>query len=452
MRYSQVKVFCPLCQEVYKPRDIFYGYLTGKKVYKFDLPDGVFFGTSFPQTFLLNFPDLDPRIINSESLFSKNGAEAYINAIYSSTDGDLAFVPSCECGQIRGEMRRGIICPNCGTECCSHFVDKLEQKAWINIPVEMGPVLHPIWYWMLEQLTRRGAGRTTGIPLIEILLKPDSAFRGKKRQVIVPPDFEPFILDNGKARGFKAFAENVDYYMDVLLNKYSRTAKKPIANGIRKMYELYKDCMFTTKLPILHNSLNPVTDNGATLKYIDADGALFNIYSKILDYYSGIITDMGKKPGDIRKHAGGSRVNFGFRTVVHPHSEVMDTDEVVLPWGIMVNCFKPVILNFLMNKFNYTCNQALLAHRKALVTYDPIVDQCLQMYIDGTPKKKVPILFIHGDKDALVFPENANYLYNNDNGPKRLVWFVGATHCGSIIADKEKYYKVIEDFIKEEVR
>ena len=61
MRYSQVKVFCPLCQEVYKPRDIFYGY-SDKKIIKFDLPDGVFFGTSFPQTFLMNFPDLDPRI------------------------------------------------------------------------------------------------------------------------------------------------------------------------------------------------------------------------------------------------------------------------------------------------------------------------------------------------------------------------------------------------------
>ena len=86
MRYSQVKVFCPLCQEVYKPRDIFYGYLTGKKVYKFDLPDGVFFGTSFPQTFLLNFPDLDPRIINSEKyipklygfrIFGKYGSKYY---------------------------------------------------------------------------------------------------------------------------------------------------------------------------------------------------------------------------------------------------------------------------------------------------------------------------------------------------------------------------------------
>ena len=60
MRYSQVKVFCPLCQEVYKPINIFYGF-SDKKIFKFDLPDGVFFGTSFPQSFLMHFPDLDPR-------------------------------------------------------------------------------------------------------------------------------------------------------------------------------------------------------------------------------------------------------------------------------------------------------------------------------------------------------------------------------------------------------
>ena len=61
LRYSQVKVFCPLCQEVYKPRDFFYGF-GEKKPFKFDLPDGIFFGTSFPQTFLMHFPDLDQRI------------------------------------------------------------------------------------------------------------------------------------------------------------------------------------------------------------------------------------------------------------------------------------------------------------------------------------------------------------------------------------------------------
>ena len=61
VRYSQVKVFCPLCQEVYKPRDNYYEF-GEKKLLKFDLPDGIFFGTSFPQNFLMNFPDLDPRI------------------------------------------------------------------------------------------------------------------------------------------------------------------------------------------------------------------------------------------------------------------------------------------------------------------------------------------------------------------------------------------------------
>ena len=84
MRYSQVKVFCPLCQEVYKPREIFYGY--GKKIYKFDLPDGIFFGNSFPQAFLANFPDLDPKISSSERyipklygfrIFGKYGSKYY---------------------------------------------------------------------------------------------------------------------------------------------------------------------------------------------------------------------------------------------------------------------------------------------------------------------------------------------------------------------------------------
>jgi casein kinase II subunit beta len=84
MRYSQVKVFCPLCQEVYKPRENFYGY--GKKIYKFDLPDGIFFGTSFPQAFLANFPDLDPRISPTERyipklygfrIFGKYGSKYY---------------------------------------------------------------------------------------------------------------------------------------------------------------------------------------------------------------------------------------------------------------------------------------------------------------------------------------------------------------------------------------
>ena len=61
---------------------------------------------------------------------------------------------------------------------------------------------------------------------------------------------------------------------------------------------------------------------------------------------------------------------------------------------------------------------------------------------------KVPVLFIHGDKDDFVFPINATKLYKAYNGPKRLEMFEEAVHCGSIIADRERYYKVIEEFIE----
>jgi casein kinase II subunit beta len=41
LKYSRVKVFCPKCEEIYKPRQ------------KCSEVDGAFFGTSFPQVFLL---------------------------------------------------------------------------------------------------------------------------------------------------------------------------------------------------------------------------------------------------------------------------------------------------------------------------------------------------------------------------------------------------------------
>ena len=62
-------------------------------------------------------------------------------------------------------------------------------------------------------------------------------------------------------------------------------------------------------------------------------------------------------------------------------------------------------------------------------------------------KHETPILFIHGTKDDFVYPRNATLLYSNTNGPKQLEMFEGANHCGAVTTDKDRYYKVIEDFI-----
>ena len=75
-------------------------------------------------------------------------------------------------------------------------------------------------------------------------------------------------------------------------------------------------------------------------------------------------------------------------------------------------------------------------------------------YNDSAPKEelkkntRVPVLFIQGDADKMVYPYNVKELYENDAGPKELVMFEGAAHCEAITTNKQKYYQVIEDFIK----
>ena len=61
MKYSRVKVFCPLCEEIYKPRQ------------RCNDIDGAYFGTGFPQAFLMTYPDLNPKI---------NKIKTYIPKLY----------------------------------------------------------------------------------------------------------------------------------------------------------------------------------------------------------------------------------------------------------------------------------------------------------------------------------------------------------------------------------
>ena len=74
LNYSRVKVYCPVCCEIYKPR-----------VRNNDI-DGAYFGTGFPQAFLLAYPDLNPKVNKPKPyipklygfrIFGKRGSKYY---------------------------------------------------------------------------------------------------------------------------------------------------------------------------------------------------------------------------------------------------------------------------------------------------------------------------------------------------------------------------------------
>lgn len=72
--------------------------------------------------------------------------------------------------------------------------------------------------------------------------------------------------------------------------------------------------------------------------------------------------------------------------------------------------------------------------------------------IDVINNAKTPILFIHGAKDDFVPVDMAYKLYEKYENKKALYIFEGASHADSRFIDKDKYYKVIFDFLNEIVK
>ncbi len=346
------------------------------------------------------------KVINSESLVSKKLSKDFTDAIYSNSDGELGFVPSCQCGATRGAAHKGLTCPQCGTVCDSQFTDTLMHTTWLGLPDHMAPVLHPVWFAILKDWT--SISKKSKSSIIELLLNPEDD---------LPEDLVP-LLPPG--RGFQYFYDNADTILDVLLNKYE-TAFKPKAASVRIFRKYYRDCMFTRHLPILHNSLHPLKSNGGTLRYVDATSkeilsavidlsvetfrehsttvsikqsnrVLYGIYMTVFNYYQAIIKEkIGGKKAILRKHDFGSRIHFSARTVIVPHDHVLPMDEVVMPWDIMVNGLKLPIMNFLMNKYKLHCFEALSTVMRALNQYDPMVDKCISQIVDEYPSHRIPI-------------------------------------------------------------
>lgn len=342
----------------------------------------------------------DAKIINTEHLVSKKLSEDFTKVLYSNSGGELGFAPSCSCGNIRGLANKGMKCPLCETECSSQFVDSLSHNVWIGIPECMPPVMHPIWYKILKEWSVIGR---RDVSIIDIIMSNDD----------LPADLVPLIPNTG----FQYLHDHIDEIMDVLINKYQRTAKKPITPWIREFYKVYKNVMFTRKLPILHNSLHPLKNTGGSLKYVDRSSkeilaaiidlsnavfkmhssrvtnkqmnkTLYEVYTKIMSYYKDLIDNkLGKKPALLRKHCYGSRVHFSFRSVIVPHNEILAMDEVILPWGIVMNGLKLVILNYLIHRRNMSVDAAIRLFNSALQRYDPVIDECIQTYIAETDDK-----------------------------------------------------------------
>lgn len=68
--------------------------------------------------------------------------------------------------------------------------------------------------------------------------------------------------------------------------------------------------------------------------------------------------------------------------------------------------------------------------------------------INAVSKSKVPILFIHGDKDSLVNPNMVHELYEACSSEKEKLIIKNGEHIKAVLSDEKLYWETVNNFIK----
>ena len=312
----------------------------------------------------------------------------------------LSHVPSCACGFYRAMFYDGMTCPHCGTVCHTNFISDFRLYNWLVIPEEFPPVLHPVAIKLLDKWLGKVERATNTI--LEMLLNP---------QLTLPPELQLC------GQGYTHFSQNFDDIINYLLStRKSLNNRKPINAAMREWLAKYRDRIFIRHIAVLDESMHLLTSSGdlvfadkvvrhavrmrnklahiidkykcqsATRRMIDS--AMFTIHQELDEYTRQIIrVKISRKPGFIRRSILGTRMHCTGRAVIAPipinklTADQFHSDVVYMPWKAGLVLYKLEILNLLQYRYGFSMPKALAKLNKAMVQYDPDIDQILQTLI-----------------------------------------------------------------------
>lgn len=346
----------------------------------------------------LFFSDPDAQLIpcGESSTISKSMTKEHIQSLFQDGTKDLNFIASCECGALIGNFYEGITCKQCQSVVKTNFAEQIKFRAWLEIPEFAPPILHPVFYVVLD----RWLGLSGGVSILSTLLNVD--------EPLPTP-----LLHSGLGRGYTYFYNNFDDIINYFLTTYpplKTSATRHRAVGIAEFVLRYRHIAFIRHIPVLNQSLHLLTASG-TMMYSDdciasiltakieigsmiymfhngitsakfIDQRMHKIYTAFVTYTKTIGSiKLNGKEGYIRKMVLGARLHCSARAVIVPITELHHYDELHIPWRVGVTLLQLEIINVLMNRRGLTMPDALARQSAALDKYDPEIDDILRILI-----------------------------------------------------------------------
>ena len=354
-----------------------------------------------------------PIIVNDMPSDTIEQRELVNDTLTSRYSSDLiSLLPSCRCGETKGEFSSGTICPKCNSGVHCEITEDLLPLVWFRKPEGVAPLINPLFLHMLKTRFNRQLFNT-------MLWLMDSSFVATSRNQTIRDK----LLVAGIERGYNSFYENFDKIMDFLFTTRETNPKPPASAGettdyLLKFIEANRSKLFSNYLPLPNKSLL-IIEKSALGRYIDptiyalVDGiralvsidtesgsgvrfkanrtarALHKLSACYCNYFD---KSLSPKEGQFRQHIYGTRANFTFRTVNTSITEPHNYTDLHAPWGAFIATFRPHLINKLL-KIGFDLNSAIGLLLSNIEKYHPVIDQLITELIEESPGGKgIPVL------------------------------------------------------------
>ena len=293
---------------------------------------------------------------------------------------------SCFCGETKGHINNGLICPHCNQRV--KFVgDDYNKFGWIQLTKDEFWIIHPNLYSAIEYFFGPGQSKDRGekhSKLYNIInYAGDIDADGKEILPESPYPDQPFF-----GIGMVEFHRRFDEIMNFYMHKYPKKIDR--YNDIMRN----RDKVFTKSIPVFTTHLRPYDVRDGNM-YFEPTNAYYNLINKLVDelnkantvmankhkrvyrllfdlqmqvqkLYDEITAILSGKKGKLRQCLGG-RFNFSSRSVI-AQDPSLRIDQVKLPYVALAIMLQQKIINILSRTYNIRSSEAYNIWFKGVTT------------------------------------------------------------------------------------
>lgn len=340
----------------------------------------------------------DKILINHIDIFNtetKEMLDAVITKNYS--EDNLSIIPSCQCGELKGEYYVGDVCHVCNTRVVNGVDDSISFLLWVQKPESVEKFISPI---VMQILVERYKISRPNVSLIQYFLTP--GFKVDKKYQKTNLDqlerFDFILKQQGIPRGYNSLVVNFFQVLNILEYEFYKKKKINEPDFIEFMM-LNKDAIFSDFLPF-PNKIIFATESNELGRFIDKfllspinvirrltgiDRHTKPTAAKQLKVAKSLI-ELGKfyeeymkkpifkKVGLVRQQIDSARSHFTARAVIVSIATPHEHDELYIPWSVACSLLRPFVLRQLYNRgYSYKNAINFLIYQNKI--YHPVLDE-----------------------------------------------------------------------------